>query len=61
MCFAPRTHLYIGQLNLRLSELLRGGREEVMAAKEVNIVRIRDRLEMGVIHVLMANNQSECR
>jgi hypothetical protein len=41
--FSGDTHLYIGQLNVKLRELLRGNKTQTLIAKELNLVKIKNK------------------
>jgi hypothetical protein len=59
--FSGDTHLYIGQLNVKLRELLRGNKTQTLIAKELNLVKIKNKEVLGVMQVLIKNEQAPCK
>jgi hypothetical protein len=59
--FCGETHLYIGQVNVKLRELLRGNKSQTMIAKELNLVKIKNKEVLGVMQVLIKNEQVACK
>jgi len=41
--FSGESHLYVGQINIKLKELVRGAKTQTLIAKEVNLVRLKDK------------------
>ena len=41
--FSGESHLYVGQINIKLKELVRGTKTQTLIAKEVNLVRLKDK------------------
>jgi hypothetical protein len=59
--FCGESHLYIGQINVKLKELVRGNKTQTLIAKELNLVRLRDKENLGVMQLLLRNEQTSCR
>jgi hypothetical protein len=53
-------YIYIGQINIKLHELLRGNKEQVLVAKEYNILKVRGKEKFGTLQVLIKNERAEC-
>ena len=41
--FCGESHIYIGQINIKLKEVIRGNKNQIMTAKELNLVRLKDK------------------
>ena len=53
--FSAETHLYIGQANIELNDLLRGTKAQTLIAREVTLLKIRDKEALGVLQILVKN------
>lgn len=59
--FDGRTHIYLGQINIKLAELLRGNRNQSLIAKEYNLIKIKTKELLGGIQVLVRNEEGQCK
>ena len=59
--FDAENHIYIGQINIKLTELLRGPKSQVLVAKEYNIIRVKNQENYGVLQLLIKNEQADCQ
>jgi hypothetical protein len=51
--FDGSTHIYLGQINIKLAELVRGTKSQIFLAKEYNLVKIKTKEHFGVIQVIV--------
>ncbi len=59
--FCGQSHLYIGQINIKLKQLIRGTKSQTLIAKELNLVRLKDKEHLGVMQILIKNEQVVCK
>jgi hypothetical protein len=59
--FDGQSHIYLGQINVRLGELVRGNRMEVFIAKEYNLVRVKSKEVVGQVHLVVRNEEVMCK
>ena len=57
--FDAENHIYIGQINIRMTDLLRNGKSQTLIAKEYNIVRVKSHENYGVLQLLIKNEQAD--
>lgn len=53
--FDAENYLYIGQINIKMGDLFRGSKNQVMIAKQFNLIRLKGQENYGVIQVLIKN------
>ena len=53
--FSGESHLYIGQINIKLKGLVRGNKDQTLFAKELNLIRLKDKENLGIIQLLVKN------
>jgi len=59
--FYGETHLYVGQVKIKLKELIRGTKTQTLIAKDLALVKLKDKERIGTIQVMIKNEQASCR
>lgn len=56
--FNAETHLYLGQLNIPVNDLMRGRKEQTVSAKEYSLLY--DAMHYGNIQIVITNQREVC-
>lgn len=59
--FDGKTHIYLGQINIKLTELIRGNKIQTFIAKEYNLINIKTKQQFGSMQILVKNEESSCK
>ena len=59
--FCGETHLYIGQVKIKLKQLVRGHKTQTLIAKDLALVKLKDKNRVGTIQVMIKNQQMNCK
>lgn len=59
--FCGETHLYIGQVKIKLKQLIRGTKTQTLIAKDLALVKLKDKDRIGTIQVMIKNEQTSCK
>lgn len=59
--FDGQTHIYMGQINIKLTELIRGNKIQTFIAKEYNLINLKTKQNYGTMQILVKNEESYCK
>lgn len=51
----------MGQVKIKLKELIRGTKTQTLIAKDLALVKLKDKDRIGTIQVMIKNEQASCR